>query len=128
LPPPRVLAGRAPQNSVADRSVNVYYPALRIPSAPVELKLDMECQIAEVTTVCDRAGGRKRSPKKLWLSFDEQSVCRAARSGDAVNGREVEAPTFWKRSVTPTRHSPGGGLLNLLVRNADRSSSPARHS
>lgn len=118
MPPPRVFSGRALQNSVADRSVNVYCPALRIPFAPVALNLEMECQIAEVTTVCDRAGGRKRSPKKLGLSLDEWSVCRTARSGVAVNGREVEAPHLLEEVCN--EHSPGGGLLNLLVRNADR--------
>ena len=31
----------------------------------VALNLNMECQIAAVTAVCDVVGGRKRSPKKF---------------------------------------------------------------
>ena len=36
--------------------------------------------------------GHKRSPKKLWLSFDEWNVWYRARSGTAVDGNRQEAP------------------------------------
>jgi len=56
------------------------------------MNLSMERQIAETVAVCDLVRGHKRSPKKLWLSFDEWNVWYRARSGDAVNGHEQESP------------------------------------
>ena len=50
------------------------------------MNLSMERQIAETVAVCDLVRGHKRSPKKLWLSFDEWNVWYRARTGDAVNG------------------------------------------
>ena len=47
------------------------------------MNLSMEQQIAETLAVCDLVRGHKRSPKKLWLSFDEWNVWYRARSGDA---------------------------------------------
>src|SRR6201982_3375691 len=58
----------------------------------VALNLSMDRQIGETLAVCDLVRGHKRSPKKLWLSFDEWNVWYRARSGDAVNGHEQEAP------------------------------------
>ena len=55
------------------------------------MNLNMEQQIAEALAVCDLVQGPKRSPKKLWLSFDEWNVWYGARTGDAVNGHEQEA-------------------------------------
>ena len=55
------------------------------------MNLNMEQQIAESLAVCDLVQGPKRSPKKLWLSFDEWNVWYRARTGDAVNGHEQEA-------------------------------------
>ena len=40
----------------------------------VAMNLSMEQQIAETLAVCDLVRGHKRSPKKLWLSFDEWNV------------------------------------------------------
>jgi len=47
------------------------------------MNLSMEKQIAETAAVCDLVRGHKRSPKKLWLSFDEWNVWYRARTGDA---------------------------------------------
>ena len=58
----------------------------------VAMNLSMEQQIAETLAVCDLVRGHKRSPKKLWLSFDEWNVWYRARDGDAINGHEQEAP------------------------------------
>jgi alpha-N-arabinofuranosidase len=58
------------------------------------MNLSMEKQIAETIAVCDLVQGHKRSPKKLWLSFDEWNVWYRARSGDAVNGSKRF--TTWK--------------------------------
>jgi len=38
------------------------------------MNLSMERQIAETVAVCDLVRGHKRSPKLLWLSFDEWNV------------------------------------------------------
>ena len=43
----------------------------------VAMNLTMDRQIAETLAVCDLVRGHKRSPKKLWLSFDEWNVWRA---------------------------------------------------
>ena len=64
--------------------------------------------------------GHKRSPKKLWLSFDEWNVWYRARSGDAVNGHEQEAPHLLEEVYNLEDALLVGGILNTLVRNADR--------
>ena len=56
------------------------------------LNLSMERQIEEVASVCDFVQGVKRSPKKLWLSFDEWNVWYRARHGDAMDGHRQPAP------------------------------------
>jgi len=56
------------------------------------MNLSMEQQIAETLAVCDLVRGHKRSPKQLWLSFDEWNVWYRARAGDAVHGHHQEAP------------------------------------
>src|SRR5881227_2383063 len=58
----------------------------------VALNLTMDRQIAESLAVCDLVRGHKRSPKKLWLSFDEWNVWYRARTGDAVDGHRQAAP------------------------------------
>src|SRR5512145_2617757 len=44
------------------------------------MNLDMERQILETAAVCDYVQGIRRSPKRLWLSFDEWNVWYRARS------------------------------------------------
>lgn len=86
----------------------------------VAQNLSMERQIAEVTAVCDMVRGRKRSAKRLWLSFDEWNVWYRARTGDAVNGHEQEAPHLLEEIYNLEDALLVGGLLNSLIRNADR--------
>jgi alpha-N-arabinofuranosidase len=86
----------------------------------VAQNLSMERQIAEVTAVCDMVRGRKRSAKRLWLSFDEWNVWYRARGGDAVNGHEQEAPHLLEEIYNLEDALLVGGLLNSLIRNADR--------
>ncbi len=86
----------------------------------VALNLKMEQQIAEVSAVCDLVRGRKRSPKKLWLSFDEWNVWYRANSGDAVNGHAQENPHLLEEPYNLEDALLVGGLLNSLMRNADR--------
>jgi alpha-N-arabinofuranosidase len=84
------------------------------------LNLSMEQQIAEVAAVCDYVRGLKRSPKKLWLSFDEWNVWYRARGGDAANGHEQEAPHLLEEIYNLEDALLVGGLLNSLMRSSDR--------
>lgn len=84
------------------------------------MNLSMEKQIAETVAVCDMVRGHKRSPKKLWLSFDEWNVWYRARSGDAVNGHEHEAPHLLEEIYNLEDALLVGGFVNTLLRNADR--------
>jgi alpha-N-arabinofuranosidase len=80
----------------------------------------MDRQIAETVAVCDYVQGRKRSPKKLWLSFDEWNVWYRARSGDAVNGHEQDAPHLLEEIYNLEDALLVGGIVNTLLRNANR--------
>ena len=84
------------------------------------LNLSMERQIAEVAAVCDYVQGRKRSPKKLWLSFDEWNVWYRARSGSAMDGAKKEAPHLLEEVYNLEDALLVGGLINSLLRNANR--------
>src|SRR5947209_11087000 len=84
------------------------------------MNLSMERQIAESRAVCDLVWGHKRSPKRLWLSFDEWNVWYRARSGDAVNGHGQEAPHLLEEVYNLEDALLVGGIINTLLRNADR--------
>ncbi|MFZ0759203.1 MAG: alpha-L-arabinofuranosidase C-terminal domain-containing protein [Candidatus Sulfotelmatobacter sp.] len=84
------------------------------------LNLGMERQIAETAAVCDMVRGRKRSPKKLWLSFDEWNVWYRTTTGDAVDGHRQEAPHLLEEVYNLEDALLVGGLINSLLRNADR--------
>jgi alpha-N-arabinofuranosidase len=86
----------------------------------VAMNLTMDKQIAETLAVCDLVRGHKRSPKKLWLSFDEWNVWYRARSGDAVNGHRQTAPHLLEEIYNLEDALLVGGMLNTLMRNADR--------
>ncbi len=84
------------------------------------MNLSMERQIRETLAVCDMVQGHKRSPKKLWLSFDEWNVWYRERSGDATNGHGQEAPHLLEEVYNLEDALLTGGFLNTLMRNADR--------
>ncbi len=84
------------------------------------LNLSMERQIAETVAVCDLVRGHKRSPKKLWLSFDEWNVWYRTNTGDAVDGHRQEAPHLLEEVYNLEDALLVGGLINSLLRNADR--------
>jgi alpha-N-arabinofuranosidase len=84
------------------------------------LNLSMERQIAETIAVCDLVRGHKRSPKKLWLSFDEWNVWYRTTGGDAVDGRRQEAPHLLEEVYNLEDALLVGGLVNSLLRHADR--------
>jgi alpha-N-arabinofuranosidase len=84
------------------------------------MNLSMERQIDEVAAVCDMVRGHKRSPKKLWLSFDEWNVWYRARTGDAVNGHRQNAPHLLEEIYNLEDALLVGGLINSLIRKAER--------
>jgi alpha-N-arabinofuranosidase len=84
------------------------------------MNLSMDRQIAETLAVCDLVRGHKRSPKRLWLSFDEWNVWYRQRTGDAVNGHRQEAPHLLEEIYNLEDALLVGGLVNSLLRNADR--------
>jgi len=89
-------------------------------SAFLAMNLTMDKQIAETLAVCDMVRGHKRSPKKLWLSFDEWNVWYRERRGDAVDGKKSEAPHLLEEIYNFEDALLVGGLVNTLIRNADR--------
>jgi alpha-N-arabinofuranosidase len=84
------------------------------------INLTLEKQIAETLAVCDLVRGHKRSPKKLWLSFDEWNVWYRAGSGDAVNGHRKQAQHLLEEIYNLEDALVVGGMVNSLLRNADR--------
>ncbi len=86
----------------------------------VALNLMMDRQIKETLAVCDTVRGRKRSPKQLWLSFDEWNVWYRTTSGDAVDGHRQEAPHLLEEIYNLEDALLVGGMVNTLMRNADR--------
>src|SRR5579862_6970147 len=86
----------------------------------VALNLSMEKQIAESLAVCDLVRGHKRSPKKLWLSFDEWNVWYRTTGGNDTNGQRKEAPDLLEEVYNLEDALLVGGLINSLLRNADR--------
>lgn len=84
------------------------------------VNLTMDRQIEETLAVCDLVRGHKRSPKKLWLSFDEWNVWYRARSGDATNGHRLQAQHLLEEIYNLEDALVVGGLINTLLRHADR--------
>src|SRR5262245_5376613 len=82
--------------------------------------LDMERQIHEIAATCDYVQALLRSPKRLWLLFDEWHVWYRARRGDAVNGHRQFAPHLLEEEYNLEDALVVGGFLNTLLRNADR--------
>jgi alpha-N-arabinofuranosidase len=84
------------------------------------MNLSMERQIAETIAVCDLVRGHQRSPKKLWLSFDEWNVWYRTNTGDAVDGHRQQAPHLLEEVYNLEDALLVGGLINSLLRNSDR--------
>src|SRR5580704_15985390 len=80
----------------------------------------MERQISETLAVCDMVRGHKRSPKQLWLSFDEWNVWYRTTGGDDVDGHKKEAPHLLEEVYNLEDALLVGGLINSLIRHADR--------
>jgi alpha-N-arabinofuranosidase len=84
------------------------------------MNLDMERQILEIGAVCDYVQGLRKSPKRLWLSFDEWNVWYRARSGEFTDGKRAFAPKLLEEVYNLEDALLVGGFLNTLLRQAER--------
>lgn len=84
------------------------------------MNLDMERQIHEIGAVCDYVQGLKKSPKRLWLSFDEWNVWYRARDAKARDGKREKAPHLLEEVYNLEDALLVGGFLNTLLRQSDR--------
>ncbi|MFO1500248.1 MAG: alpha-N-arabinofuranosidase [Verrucomicrobiota bacterium] len=84
------------------------------------MNLDMERQIREVAAVCDYVQGVLKSPKRLWLSFDEWNVWYRARGGLFANGQRTFAPRLLEEVYNLEDALLVGGFVNTLLREAAR--------
>jgi alpha-L-arabinofuranosidase len=84
------------------------------------MNLDMERQIREIAAVCDYVQGIRKSPKRLWLSFDEWNVWYRARGGAAADGKRTFAPALLEEVYNLEDALLVGGFVNTLLRESDR--------
>jgi alpha-N-arabinofuranosidase len=84
------------------------------------MNLDMERQIHEISAVCDYVQALTRSPKRLWLSFDEWNVWYRARGGASTNGQRKFAPHLLEEVYNLEDALLVGGFVNTLLRRSDR--------
>ena len=84
------------------------------------MNLDMERQIQEIEAVCDYVQGTLKSPKRLWLSFDEWNVWYRARGGLFADGQRQFAPHLLEEQYNLEDALLVGGFLNTLLRRSDR--------
>ena len=106
-------------------SLHNYYgntPALtnKDTSRYLAMNLDMERQIQEIAAVCDYVQGVLKSPKRLWLSFDEWNVWYRARGGRFANGQRKVAPPLLEEVYNLEDALLVGGFLNTLLRQSGR--------
>jgi alpha-N-arabinofuranosidase len=84
------------------------------------MNLDMERQIHEISAVCDYVQGLQKSPKRLWLSFDEWNVWYRARDAKARDGQRTFAPHLLEEVYNLEDALLVGGFLNTLLRQSER--------
>jgi alpha-N-arabinofuranosidase len=84
------------------------------------LNLDMERQIHEIAAVCDYVQALRKSPKRLWLSFDEWNVWYRARGGPFADGKGTFAPKLLEEVYNLEDALLVGGFINTLLRQSDR--------
>ena len=84
------------------------------------MNLDMERQIHEVGAVCDYVQGLLKSPKRLWLSFDEWNIWYRARSAPFRDGKRSFAPRLLEEVYNLEDALLVGGFVNTLLREAGR--------
>jgi len=84
------------------------------------MNLDMERQIHEVAAVCDYVQGLIKSPKRLWLSFDEWNIWYRARDVKFRDGKRTFAPRLLEEVYNLEDALLVGGFINSLLRQAER--------
>jgi alpha-L-arabinofuranosidase len=84
------------------------------------MNLDMERQIHEIAAVCDYVQALRKSPKRLWLSFDEWNVWYRARGGPFADGQRTLAPRLLEEVYNLEDALLVGGFINTLLRQSDR--------
>jgi alpha-N-arabinofuranosidase len=84
------------------------------------MNLDMDRHIREIGAVCDFVQGLQKSPKRLWLSFDEWNVWYRARGPQASDGRGAAAPRQLEEVYNHEDALLVGGFVNTRLRNYDR--------
>jgi alpha-L-arabinofuranosidase len=84
------------------------------------MNLSMDQQIAETLAVVDYVRGRKRSRRKLWLSFDEWNVWYRTMGPSDTDGGGRQAPHLLEEVYNLEDALLVGGLLITLLRNSDR--------
>lgn len=92
-------------------------PATHRSEKHVALNLEMERQIRDTIDVCDYVRGRKSSAKTLWISYDEWNVLYGKLIND---GKRQVAPHLREETYNLEDALLMGGLLNTLMRHADR--------
>ncbi len=84
------------------------------------MNLDMERQILEIGATCDYVQGLLRSPKRLWLSFDEWNIWYRARDVQHRDGKGQFAPKLLEEEYNLEDALLTGGFLNSLMRQSER--------
>ena len=84
------------------------------------MNLDMDRQIREIAAVADYVQGLRKSPKRLWLSFDEWNVWYRARGGAFADGKRAFAPKLLEEVYNLEDALLVGGFVNTLLRQSDR--------
>jgi alpha-N-arabinofuranosidase len=84
------------------------------------MNLDMERQILEIAATCDYVQGVMRSPKRLWLSFDEWNIWYRARDIQHRDGKGQFAPKLLEEEYNLEDALLTGGFLNSLMRQSER--------
>ena len=82
--------------------------------------VDMETFIEGVIATCDYVGAKRKSEKKLKISFDEWNVWYTSRSESDMPEEWREAPRLLEDIYSVTDAVVVGSLLIALLRHADR--------
>jgi len=82
--------------------------------------VDMEAFIEGVIATCDYVGAKRKSEKKLKISFDEWNVWYTSRSESDMPDEWREAPRLLEDIYSVTDAVVVGSLIIALLRHADR--------
>lgn len=82
--------------------------------------VDMEAFIGGVVATCDHIAAKRKSTKKMRISFDEWNVWYAVRPDNAPAPDWTSAPRLLENIYTVTDAVVVGSMLIALLRHADR--------